>query len=63
MPSCALKSKVDLRELVAILGRSEQQHKTGPEGKSGDLSEQAGGSCHVETLSCLRGSGNPQHKS
>lgn len=34
-----------------ILGRSEQQHKTGPEGKSGDLSEQeeAGGSCHVET--------------
>lgn len=32
------------------LGRSEEQHKTGPEGKSGDLSEQgeAGGSRRVE---------------
>lgn len=48
-----------------ILGQGEQQHKTGPEGKSSDLSKQGetGGSCHMETLICLRGSGNPQCKS
>lgn len=34
-----------------IHGQGEQQHKTGPEGKSSDLSKhgETGGSCHMDT--------------